>query len=89
MIHIRMILVLLKIKVPIRFYERDLLEQERMVVDYLQMHDKIMTSKTEELLDIKQRRAREILKEMTDKEVLLKCDAYKSIVYVLNAGDIK
>lgn len=89
MIHIRMILVLLKIKVLIKFYESDLSEQERMVVDYLQTHDKITTSKAEELLGIKQRRAREILKEMTDKEVLLKCGAYKSTVYVLNAGDIK
>lgn len=76
-------------KMPIKFYERDLSEQERMVVDYLQTHDKITTSKAEELLGIKQRRAREILKEMTDKEVLLKCGAYKSTVYVLNAGDIK
>lgn len=57
-------------KVPIKFYEKKLSEQERMIINYLQTHDKIVTSKAEELLGIKQRRARVILKEMTDKEIL-------------------
>lgn len=38
-------------------------------------------------MGVKQRRAREILKELTEKEVLLKCGAYKSTVYVLNAEE--
>lgn len=72
---------------PINFYEKNLSEQKRKVINYLQTHDKITTSKAEELLGIKQRRAREILKEMTDNEILFKTGVYKSTVYVLNVGD--
>lgn len=67
-------------KMPIN----DLSEQEKLIVDYLQKSEKITTSKAEELLGVKQRRAREILKELTEKKVLLKCGAYKSTVYMLN-----
>lgn len=74
-------------KMPIKFYEKDLSEQEVLIIDYLQKHDKITTSRAEEVLGVKQRRAREILKELTEKEVLLKCGAYKSTVYVLNVKE--
>lgn len=67
-------------KVPIN----DLSEQEKRIVEYLQKSEKITTSKAEELLGVKQRRAREILKELTEKKVLLKCGAYKSTIYILN-----
>ncbi len=50
----------------------------------MQKNEKITTSKAEEVLGVKQRRAREILKELTKKEVLLKCGAYKGTVYVLD-----
>lgn len=70
-------------KMPIKIYEKDLSEQEKLIVDYLQKHNKITTGRAEEVLGVKQRRAREILKELTEKEVLLKCGAYKSTVYVL------
>lgn len=53
----------------------------------MQKYEKITTSKAEEVLGVKQRRAREILKELTEKGVLLKCGAYKGTVYVLNAKE--
>ncbi len=74
-------------KVPIKIQIKGLSEQETLIVDYLQKNEKITTSKAEEVLGVKQRRAREILKELTEKEVLLKCGAYKSTVYVLNAEE--
>ena len=42
--------------------------------------------KAENLLNVKQRRAREILSKMADEGILLKNGAYKSTVYVLNKG---
>ena len=62
----------------------DLFGQEKLIVEYLQRNQRITTSKIEELLGVKQRRTREILKELTEKKVLLKCGAYKSTVYILN-----
>lgn len=67
---------------------KGLSKQETLIVDYLQKNKKITTSKAEEVLGVKQRRAREILKELTEKEVLLKCGAYKGTVYVLNVKEI-
>jgi ATP-dependent DNA helicase RecG len=74
-------------KVPIKNYEKDLSEQERLIVAYLKEYDKITTSKAEEVLGVKQRRARDILKELTEKGVLIKSGTYKSTVYVLNAKE--
>lgn len=74
-------------KVPIKNYEKDLSEQERLIVAYLKEYDKITTSKAEEVLGVKQRRARDILKELTEKGVLIKSGTYKSTVYVLNAEE--
>lgn len=62
----------------------DLFGQEKLIVEYLQRNQRITTSKIEELLGVKQRRTREILKELTEKKVLLKCGAYKSTIYILN-----
>lgn len=75
-------------KVPINIQIKGLSAQETLIVDYLQKNEKITTSKAEEVLGVKQRRAREILKELTEKEVLLKCGAYKGTVYVLNVKEI-
>lgn len=74
-------------KVPINIRIKGLSKQETLIVDYLQKYEKITTSKAEEVLGVKQRRAREILKELTEKGVLLKCGAYKGTVYVLNAKE--
>lgn len=71
-------------KAPVNIQINNLSKQEKLIVDYLQKNQKITTSKAEEVLGVKQRRAREILKELTEKEVLLKCGAYKGTVYVLN-----
>lgn len=74
-------------KVPINIRIKGLSKQETLIVDYLQKYEKITTSKAEEVLGVKQRRAREILKELTEKGALLKCGAYKGTVYVLNAKE--
>lgn len=80
MILIRMITEIMKIKVPIN----NLSKQEILIVNYLQKQEEITTSKAEEILGVKQRRAREILKDLVEKKVLLKCGAYKSTVYTLS-----
>lgn len=67
-------------KMPIN----NLSKQEILIVNYLQKQEEITTSKAEEILGVKQRRAREILKELVEKKVLLKYGAYKSTVYILN-----
>ncbi len=75
-------------KAPTNIQIKSLSKQETLIVDYLQKNEKITTSKAEEVLGVKQRRAREILKELTKKEVLLKCGAYKGTVYVLDVKQI-
>lgn len=67
-------------KMPIN----NLSKQEILIVNYLQKQEEITTSKAEEILGVKQRRAREILKDLVEKKVLLKCGAYKSTVYILS-----
>lgn len=62
-------------------------KQEILIIDYLQRNEKITTSTAGEVLGVKQRRARGILKELAEKNVLLKRGAYKSTVYVLNAKE--
>ncbi len=84
MTRIRLILVLLKTKMPINIQIKGLSEQETLIVNYLQKHEEIIIIKAGEVLGVKQRRAREILKGLTEKKVLLKCGAYKSTVYMLN-----
>lgn len=69
---------------PINTQIKDLSKQETLIVDYLQKNEKITTSKAEKVLGVKQRKARGILEELTEKEVLLKCGEYKGTVYVLN-----
>ncbi len=63
--------------------EVSLTEQQMMIVKYVQEHGDITSGKAEKVLGIKQRRAREILKELVEKNVLSKRGAYKSTVYVL------
>ena len=63
--------------------EISLTEQKMLIVKYVQEHGDITSSNAEELLGIKQRRAREILKELVEKKNLSKHGAYKSTVYVM------
>lgn len=56
--------------------------QEEAVIVYLEQHGNITTSQAEALLSLKERRAREILKEMASKELIEKCGSGRSTYYV-------
>ena len=60
-----------------------LLAQYKLILDYTEKNGKITSRQAEELLNVKQRRAREVLSKMVDKEALIKQGAYKSTVYML------
>ena len=61
-----------------------LLAQYKLILDYTEKNGKITSRQVEELLNVKQRRAREVLSKMVDKGTLIKQGAYKSTVYMLN-----
>lgn len=61
-----------------------LLAQYKLILDYTEKNGKITSRQVEELLNVKQRRAREVLSKMVDKGTLVKQGAYKSTVYMIN-----
>ena len=61
-----------------------LLAQYKLILDYTEKNGKITSRQAEELLNVKQRRAREVLSKMVDKGTLIKQGAYKSTVYMSN-----
>ena len=46
--------------------------QHKLVLEYVEKNGKITSRQAEELLNVKQRRAREVLSKMVDKETLMK-----------------
>lgn len=58
--------------------------QQRLIVEYIIKNGMINSNQTAELVNVKQRRARDILREMTEMNILLKQGAYKSTFYILN-----
>jgi len=56
--------------------------QEREIILYLEQHERITTLEVEKLLSVKQRRARELLKGMTEKKLLEKQGSARSTYYV-------
>lgn len=62
-------------------------DQEKILMAYLYEYDKITSGKAGELLGVKQRRARAILKEMADRNILSKQGAYRNTEYILKKGD--
>ena len=71
-------------KMPIILENISLTKQQSIILEYVKKYGKITSSITEGLLEVKQRRAREILKELADKNILLKQGSYKNTAYVLN-----
>lgn len=69
---------------PIAYREIELTEQQLLIVRYLQKYRSITSGKAGEVLGIKQRGARDILRELVEKGILLKQGSYKNTVYVLN-----
>ena len=57
--------------------------QEKIIVDYLKENNEITRIYAEELLGVKTRRANEILKELVDKEIIIKLGEHKNIRYSL------
>ena len=57
--------------------------QQKMIYQYMKEHGKATSQQIAELLEVKQRRAREILGELIHMDLIEKHGAYKSTVYVL------
>ena len=66
--------------------EKDVIikKQQKKILEYIKENGKITSRQTEELLEVKQRRARIVLVEMVNNGLLEKQGAYKTPVYVIN-----
>lgn len=69
-------------KVPIKAYKNSTMQQKK-VLDYVALYGKITTKEAEKLLEVKERRARNILNEMIQIQVLEKQGSHKSTVYIM------
>ena len=69
-------------KVPIN----DLPVQQRSIIQFVERKGQITSRQVEELLEVKQRRARGILGELVNMGLLERQGSYKSTVYVLKNG---
>lgn len=69
-------------KVPIN----DLSVQQRSIIQFVERKGQITSRQVEELLEVKQRRARGILGELVNMGLLERQGSYKSTVYVLKNG---
>jgi len=58
-------------------------EQEEKIVNFLIENKKISVNQVEQLLNLKERRAREILKKLVDKGILEKIGKTKGSYYIL------
>lgn len=66
--------------------EKDVIikKQQKKILEYIKENGKITSHQAEELLEVKQRRARIVLVEMVNNGLLEKQGAYKTTVYVIN-----
>ncbi len=66
--------------------EKDVIikKQQKKILEYIKENGKITSRQMEELLEVKQRRARIVLVEMVNNGLLEKQGAYKTPVYVIN-----
>ena len=66
--------------------EKDVIikKQHKKILEYIKENGKITSRQAEELLEVKQRRARIVLVEMVNNGLLEKQGAYKTPVYVIN-----
>ena len=78
-------------KVPIKSADKKVMEkdaiikkQQKKILEYIKENGKITSHQAEELLNVKQRRARIVLVEMVNNGLLEKQGAYKTTVYVIN-----
>ena len=62
-----------------------LTRQQKRLLSYMELIEEGITcGQAGEVLGVKQRRAREILKELTEKDILCKKGSYRDATYVLN-----
>ena len=61
----------------------DLSTQQRAIIQFVKEKGRITSRQAEELLEVKQRRARSILGEMVNMGILERQGSYKSTVYLL------
>ena len=60
---------------------------EKQIVDFLNENERIYTEDVELILNVKERRAREILNNMTKKRLLEKIGKTKGSYYILNKDE--
>ena len=63
-------------------------EQEKIILNYIMKHSKITSKNVEEVIGVKEARARRILKEMMDKNYIAKQGQSRSTCYVLKSETI-
>jgi len=61
-------------------------EQEKQIIQFLTQSSKIFSKDVEKLLDIKEARARRILKEMVEKESIERVGVARNTHYVLRGN---
>lgn len=62
-------------------------EQEKIIFEYIVKNSKIISKNVEELLGVKEARARRILKEMIDKDYIVKQGQGRSTYYILKNNE--
>lgn len=63
-----------------------LTEQEKAILKYLKLNDTITSKQVESLIDLKEARARRLLKQMTEKHLIAKLGSGRSTYYVIAAA---
>ena len=58
-------------------------ENEQTILEYIQEHFKVTSKEVESLLILKEARARRILKEMVERELIVRLGSGRSTYYVL------
>lgn len=71
-------------KPPINFV---LEEQERLIIDYINKHSSITNANACETLGIKPTRAKEIIKTMVDKDIIIAVGESRARKYILKQVD--
>ena len=62
--------------------------QQKIIVQFVEKNGQITSHQAEMLLEVKQRRARTILKKMVDQGILERYSSYKNTVYKLKESTI-
>lgn len=62
--------------------------QQKIIIQFVEKNGQITSHQAEMLLEVKQRRARTILKKMVDQGILERYGSYKNTVYKLKESTI-